>query len=418
MGTTACGRLRAGGGIGTPRRDVERRSPERVVRPTATLAAMRLDVIEVRLLRLPMRGPFRSAHGEVGSRDVVVVRLAGPDGEGWGECAALPAPTYTSEFAAAAFAVLRDHLAPRLLDAPEVSAARAGDVVAGIVGHGMAKAALELALLDLEGRSSGQPLATRLTAAPRTTVPAGAAIGIADPPDLAAEAQELVEAGYGRLKVKIEPGRDLEPLRTVRDAVGPDVLLVADANGAYRLDRSGLPHDAARLAALDDLGLTAIEQPLAAGSLDDLARLANELATPIALDESLTSLARLQLALELGACRVVCVKAPLIGGWLAASRALDTCARRGVDAYVGGMLDGGIGRAATLALAAHPGATLPGDQSASRRTFLDDVVAPLDVEGAPGAGQVAVPTGAGLGVEIDPAAVERLTVAHSTLTAR
>jgi O-succinylbenzoate synthase len=370
-----------------------------------------LDVIEVRMLRLPMRGAFRSAHGEVGVRDVVVVRVAGPDGEGWGECAALPSPTYTAEFAAGAYAVLRDHLAPRLLAAPDVTAAGIGDLLGGVVGHGMAKASLELALLDLEDRRSGQRLAERLVASPRDEVPAGAAVGIAAGPDeVAAEARALVDEGYGRLKVKIEPGHDVDVLRAVRDAVGPDVVLVADANGAYRLDRSGEPHDATRLAALDHLGLVAVEQPLPAGALDDHARLAAEIATPVALDESLTSLGRLQLALELGACRVVCVKAPVLGGWLAAARALDTCARRGVDAYVGGMLDAGIGRAATLALAAHPGATLAGDQSASRRTFLDDVVDPLEVHGPPGAGHMAVPTGAGIGVGVDPVALERLTV--------
>ena len=379
---------------------------------------MRLDVIEVRLLHLPMRGSFRSAHGEVGGRDVVVVRLAGPEGEGWGECAALPAPTYSAEFAAGSFVVLRDHLAPRLLDAPEVTAAGAAAALAGVVGHGMAKTALELALLDLEERVSGGSLASRLARAPRHDVPAGAALGLtAHPADAATEAVELVEAGYGRLKVKIEPGHDIAVLRAVRDAVGPDVVLLADANGSYRLDRSGAAHDASRLGALDDLALAAIEQPLPAGALGDHARLATELATPIALDESISSPARLHRALELGACRVVCIKAPVIGGWLTAATALDTCAHRGIDAYVGGMLDAGIGRAATLALAAHPGATLAGDQSAGRRTFDDDVVEPVEVEGPSGRGHMPVPRGPGLGVEIDLAAVVRLTTAHASVTA-
>jgi O-succinylbenzoate synthase len=388
---------------------------------------VRIEAVELHLVALPMVSPFRASHGTVAQRRVVLIHVVGPDGDGWGECAALPEPTYTAEFADGAFVVLRDHLAPRLLAAAarHGSAFRAEHVdeaLSGVVGHPMAKAGLELAVLDLECRAHGsRPLAERLAGASATAVAAGAAVGLhRDVAALVDEVQHLVGDGYGRLKVKVAPGRDVDAMTAVREAVGPAVVLLADANGAYRsqADRRS-PEHPDRLAALDQLGLAAIEQPLPAGhgDLAAHAELATRLATPIALDESLTSLDRLAEAVERGALAVACIKAPVLGGWQRAADALRRCQAAGLDAYVGGMLDAGPGRAGTLALATHPGATLAGDQSATSRTFADDVCPPVVVEGPPGAGSIAVPPGPGLGVEVDPAAVARLAVATATITA-
>lgn len=379
---------------------------------------LRIDAVEVRIVALPMVEPFVASHGTVAERTLVVVRVIGADGEGWGECAALPEPTYSSEFVDGAFVTITEELAPRLVASDVPARADALATTFGdLVGNHMARAALELALLDAEGRRTHTSLASRVVLHPPGPAPrvrAGVAVGLHDSPDaLAAAVRARVEEGYDRIKVKIAPGHDVDPMRAARDAAGTDVILLADANGAYRFDcEPGAPDDARRLTALDDFGLAALEQPLPPDDLLDAAELARRLHTPLALDESLTSPTRVREALDLGACSVVCVKAPMLGSWLAAAEVLDHCAGLGIDAYVGGMVDGGIGRAASIALASHPGASLPGDISATARFFADDVCAPFVVDHR----AIAVPTGDGLGVEVDRGALERLTVRSATIT--
>lgn len=384
---------------------------------------MRIDEVELRVVALPLRTPFVAAHGTVAVRTAVLVRVAGPDGEGWGECAALPEPTYTAEFTDGALLALREHLVPRLFDAAAhrstgLGAAGVAAALAGVVGHPMAKAAIELALLDAEGWATGTSLSRTLfphEPGPATSVPAGVAVGLLPSPDaVATEVAARVAEGYDRVKLKIAPGHDLDHLRAAREAGGPDLVLMADANGAYRLDgEPGAPDDARRLDALDHLGLglACVEQPLAADDLLGHAELARRLTTPICLDESLTSRALTQQALDLGACSVVCVKAPRYGSWLTAAAVLDHCQGNGITAWVGGMLDTGVGRLANLALAAHPGATLPGDLSATTRFFTDDVTPPVVLDGS----SIDVPTGPGLGAAVDGDALERLTVSVERL---
>jgi O-succinylbenzoate synthase len=387
---------------------------------------MRVEQVELRVVALPLVTPFATAHGEVAVRTAVLVRLVGPEGEGWGECAALPEPTYTAEYTAEALVTLRDHLVPRLLASSDgshgVDSDALGSALGGVVGHPMAKAALELALLDAEGRAAGRPLAGLLVPhppGPAGRVPAGVAIGLLDGPAAVAEAVAArVADGYGRVKLKIAPGRDLDHVRAARDAGGPDLVLVADANGAYRWDgEPGATDDARRLADLDDLGLACIEQPLPPDDLLDLAELARRLATPICLDESLTSPSLTEQALDTGACSVVCVKAPRYGSWRAAAEVLDRCRANEIDAWVGGMLDTGIGRLANLALAAHPGATLPGDLAATADLYADDVTDFVTLEPGTDSGtaQIAVPAGPGLGATPDPDRLRALTVSMETI---
>ncbi len=386
---------------------------------------MRVERVELRIVALPMVAPFAAAHGTVSIRRSVLVRLVGADGEGWGECAALEAPTYTSEFVAAAFLALRDHLVPRLLDAgghgPGPTAADLGRLTADVVGQPMAKAALELALLDYEGRAAGVPLARLLVPdppGPARSVVAGAAVGLLpDPEAVAAEVAALCAAGYGRVKVKIAPGRDLDHVRAAREAADDGVVLMVDANGAYRLDAEpGAPEDARRLEALDALALACIEQPLPADDLLDHVELARRLDTPVCLDESLTSPALTFQALDMGACSVVCVKAPRYGSWRAAAEVLERCAGTGTPAWVGGMLDGGLGRRANVALASHPGASLPGDLAATDRYFTDDVCPSVTLDRTAAPATVAVPDEPGLGVEVDSGVVDRLTERHEQIS--
>ena len=368
-----------------------------------------IEAVELRVIALPMASPFVAAHGTVSTRTVVIVRVLGGDDEGWGECAALPEPTYTNEYVDGAYLTLQEHLIPRLLEArgplsPEDLAA----VFAEVVGHPMAKASLELALLDARGRRSSTSLAHLLAPhppGPATTVPAGVALGLMESPEhLAREVSARVAEGYGRIKIKIAPGRDIEFVRAAREAVASTIEMSVDANGSYGLD------DASTLAELDQFALAYIEQPLAADDLLDHAELARRIATPVCLDESLTSATVTREALDRGACSIVCVKAPRLGSWIEAASVLDHCGGLGIGAWVGGMLDGGIGRAATIALAAHPGATLTGDIGATDRFFTDDLCEFVSVLGHDGHGTVAVPGGNGIGITVDPAALARLTI--------
>jgi len=327
--------------------------------------------------------PFRTSFGTETDKDVVVLRAivdGGDAPDGWGECVALSEPTYSSEYAAGAHHVLEHHLLPRAV---------AGRPLDDVVGHPMAKATVELALLDAALRAEGRSLAAHLGGV-RDHVDAGVSVGMQPTTaDLVRVVDGYLAEGYRRIKCKIEPGTDVEPMRAVRAAVGPDVLLQVDANAAYTLD------DAGTLAELDDLDLLLIEQPLPEHDLRGHAELARRLRTPICLDESITSLPTLVAALDAGACSIVNIKAGRVGGLGEAVRIHDECVARDVPVWCGGMLETGLGRAANVALAALPGFSLPGDLSASRRWFADDLTEPFELDD----GRLRVPTGPGLGVE-------------------
>lgn len=355
---------------------------------------------ELLLLDVPMVRPFDAATSSTAVRRVVLLRLDGADGEvGWGECAALPAPGYSDEWADSAFEVLRDRLLPRVVRRP-LTAAAVGAVLAPVPGHPMAKATVEMAVLDAELRVVGESFAERFGAS-RTTVDSGVSVGLAPDLDaLVAEVGGYVDAGYRRVKLKIEPGRDVEAVRAVRDQ-HPDLPLQVDANGAYTVA------DADHLAQLDGFDLLLLEQPLPEDDLAGHAELARRLATPLCLDESLTSLAATTAAIDAGACEVVNLKPGRVGGYLEALRIHDLCVERDVPLWLGGMLETAVARAANLQLAALPGCTLPPDLSASDRYFPEDVAAPLVLEPD---GRIAVPTGPGLAAAPDPAAVGRFLV--------
>jgi O-succinylbenzoate synthase len=351
---------------------------------------MKVDAIELRRVSLPLTTPFRTSHGTEVERQAVLVRVVGDGAEGWGECVAMPEPLYTSEYADGAAHVLRHHLAPRLVGR-HVCADEVLPALAAVQGHPMAKAALEMAVLDAELRGAGRSLGEHL-GVHRAMVPSGISLGIAEStPALLDAVAAALEAGYVRVKLKVEPGHDVEPVRAVRQHF-PDALLQVDANGAYGVD------DAAHLAELDDLDLLLLEQPLAADDLAGHAELARRLRTPICLDESITSARAAADAIAMGACGVVNVKPGRVGGYLEAVRVHDVCAAAGVPAWVGGMLETGLGRAGNVALAALPGFTLPGDLSASDRWYVEDLTEPFVLED----GHLRVPTTPGLGREPRP----------------
>ena len=368
---------------------------------------MRIDAVEVRLVELPLVTPFRTATLTVRERRAALVRVASGDLEGWAECAALSAPGYTSEYADGAAHVLRDHLAPRLVG-QDTTAEAVVPALAAVKGHPMAKAALELAVLDVELRHEGRSLASRLGAT-RDRVPAGVAVGMTSSvSELLDAVGALVDAGYARVKLKIQPGWDVEPVRAVRERFGADLLVLVDANGSY----ASAGDAAVRLAAMDDLDVLLIEQPLDEDDLAGHAALAQRIRTPICLDESITSARAAEYAIALGACTVVSIKAGRVGGYLEAVRVHDVCVAAGVPVWCGGMLETGLGRAANLALAALPGFTIPGDLYASDRWFAEDLTDPFVLDD----GQLRVPNGPGIGVTPLPAMLTRYTTATETVT--
>jgi O-succinylbenzoate synthase len=374
-----------------------------IARPAASVP---LEGFELRVLHLPLVAPFTTSFGTETVREVIVVRALTADGDGWGEIVTQADPLYSSEYTQGAWDVALRFLAPALLDRHRIAPHEVAEVLEPFKGHRMAKAGLELAVLDAalraEGRSFGE-----YAGAVRDRVPSGVSVGIQrDPAALVETVRGYLDEGYVRIKIKIKPGRDVGDTAAVRDAFGA-IPLQVDANSAFTMA------DADTLAELDRFDLLLIEQPLQEDDLVDHATLARRLRTPVCLDESIVSDKAAADALALGSASVVNIKAGRVGGYLEAVRIHDRCLAAGVPVWCGGMLETGIGRAANAALAALPGFTLPGDVSASSRFYTRDIVTePAVLED----GHVRVPTGHGLGVEIDPVALDDFTVARETLT--
>jgi O-succinylbenzoate synthase len=361
---------------------------------------VKVTAVELRRIRMPLVSPFRTSFGTATEREVLLVRVVTPEAEGWGECVAMAEPLYSYEDLETAAHVLRSQLVPRVLAVGErLTAARVGHVLEKVKGHPMAKAALELAVLDAELRAAGRSFGDHLGAV-KQTVPAGVSVGIMDEiPELLDAVDGYLEQGYVRIKLKIEPGWDVEPVRAVRERFG-DIGLQVDANTAYTLA------DARHLARLDPFDLLLIEQPLPEDDVRGHAELAKQIRTPVCLDESITSARSAADAIAIGACSVINIKAGRVGGYLEAVRVHDVAQANGIPVWCGGMLETGLGRAANVALAALPGFVLPGDTSASDRYYRQDVTtAPFVLED----GHVRVPTGPGLGVEPDLAVLAELT---------
>lgn len=353
---------------------------------------MRITHVALRTLDLPLVAPFTTSFSTQTHRRVLVIELhADVDGVevvGWGECGALSEPVYSAEYLAGVIDVTRTYVIPMLVDAQRRAPLTAETVahhLGRIVGHRMAKAAVEMAVLDAQLRASGLSFASYLGVT-RDRVPSGVSIGIQDSiPELLDVVQGYLDDGYVRLKLKIKPGWDIEPVRAVREA-HPDVPLQVDANAAYTLV------DATHLAKLDAYDLLLIEQPLAEDDLRQHAELATRMRTPMCLDESVVSAAAAADAIALGAAQIINIKPSRVGGYLEARRIHDIASAHGVAVWCGGMLETGIGRAANAALAGMPGFTLPGDISASDRFYAEDITEPFVIED----GYLAIPREPGL----------------------
>ena len=356
-----------------------------------------IDEIRLRRAHIELVAPFRTSFGVETARELLYLEVVGDGVSGWGECTAMSEPMYSSEYVDGCEDVLRKFLLPKVTT--RSTAQSFNESVSGIRGHFMAKAVLETALLDHQLRCEGRSFASFMGAT-QSRVRSGVSVGIQPTiDDLLRVVQKYLDDGYLRIKLKIEPGFDIEPVRAVRSTFGDRLLLQVDANSAYGLE------DADHLAKLDPFDLLLIEQPLPEEQMAAHAQLAKHVRTPICLDESILSVEVARDALDIGACSIINIKPGRVGGYLEAKKIHDLCYSRGVPVWCGGMLETGIGRAANLALAAMPGFTLPGDTSASARYFKCDVTTPFVLH----EGHLDVPTGAGIGVDPDLAFLDSIT---------
>jgi O-succinylbenzoate synthase len=371
---------------------------------------LRIEILTLREISLTLKEPFQISSGTASERRILLVELEGEDGlVGWGECTAGELPNYGPETIDTAWHAIREWVAPRVLGQSfagpeEIHPALNLD----FRGHNMAKAAVEMGAWELAARIEGVPLAKKLGGT-RDRIRVGISLGIQKSPKaLVEKARAALERGYRKVKIKIKPGADLDYIRAVRDALGPEAPLMADANNAYTLETAD------NLVALDELKLMMIEQPLAWDDLTRHAELQKRLKTPICLDESITSVDRAADMIALGSGRIVNIKPGRVGGFLQSIAIHDLCAAHGIPVWCGGMLESGVGRAHNVALASLPNFTLPGDVSPSERYWDEDIVIPewtMDREG-----WIDVPLDqTGMGVRVDRDRLEELTVRREVL---
>jgi O-succinylbenzoate synthase len=373
---------------------------------------IRIESIELREIRLPLKEPFRISSGVVSERRIALLEITDADGTMvWAECVAGEQPNYSAETIDTAWLVIDEWLAPRLLDAAIESPADVHALLEqNICGHNMAKAALEMGIWALEAERQGTPL-SKVLGGTRDRVATGISIGIqSNPAALVTRAKAAFDAGYRKIKMKIQPGADVEFVRAVRAALGDNVHLMADANSAYTLA------DAEHLAQLDAFHLIMVEQPLSRDDLVRHAQLQRRMKTPICLDESITSVDRAEDMIALGAGRIINIKPGRVGGFKVSKGIHDVAQTNGIPVWCGGMLESGIGRAYNVALASLPNFSLPGDLSPSARYWERDVVTPewtMDAEG-----MVHVPLDRpGLGITVDVDRVDNLTVRRASVGA-
>lgn len=367
---------------------------------------MRIVAASLHLVRLDLVHEFQTSSHRKGHLDHVLVRLTGDDGAvGWGEIASPADPYYNAETVDTCWLVASRYLLPALLGAPFEHPREVSALWRRVRGHQFAKAGVDMAAWVAWSSAQGLPLAAALGGT-RTEVVAGVSLGIE--PSIGALLEQValhVGAGYPRVKLKIAPGWDVEPVRAVRSAY-PDLDLHVDANGVYP------SQERAVFDALDDYGLTMIEQPFAPRDLLAHADLQRRLATPVCLDESVETLADLRLALHLRAGRVLNIKVSRMGGLTAAVAAHDLAVEHGLAAWCGGMHEFGVGRAANVALSSLPGFSLPSDVSGSDKYYRQDVIVPPVVAHR---GRVTVPTGPGLGHVVDEERIAEATLRRHDL---
>lgn len=365
---------------------------------------MKIERIELHHISQPLVAPFRTSFGTQITRPCILVAVYSEGLVGWGECVAADDPGYSYETIATAWHVLSEFLIPPTLGQEVTAPAEIVARYRWVRGHPMAKAGLENAIWDLLAQTQGVPL-SQLLGGVRERVEVGVSIGIQ--PSLAEQLQrvdEYLAQGYGRIKMKIEPGWEMKPLAAVRECY-PAIKLMADANSAFSLA------DAPLFREMDSLNLLMIEQPLHYDDIADHAKLQAQIKTSLCLDESIHSPLHARWAIEIKACRIINMKVGRVGGLSNALAIHDMCLEAGIPLWCGGMLETGVGRAANLHLASMPNFTLPGDISATDRYYHEDIAEPdfkLNVEDS----TITVPSGPGIGVKVLPERLNKVQVKH------
>jgi len=368
---------------------------------------MKIDRIDLRHLRMKLRTPFETSFGRSETRDCLLIEAFADGLTGYGECVADADPGYSYETVQTAWHILKDFLIPAILNRELESPGDLQARMSFVRGHPMAKAGLEMSLWDLMGKSQGLSL-RQLFGGQRERVEVGVSVGLQESPaSLVKTVEGYLAQGYRRVKIKIKPGRDVMDAQAVRKAY-PDLRLQVDANSAYQLDTAQV------LLPLDELNLLLIEQPLSEDDLWDHSQLQRKFKTPICLDESILSARHARQALEMKACRVINIKAGRVGGLREGIAIHDLCWAQKIPVWCGGMLETGVGRASNLALATLPGFILPGDVSASDRYYLEDITQERFMLNPDST--ITVPGEPGLGVNIDPVALERVTLGITAIS--
>ncbi len=367
---------------------------------------MKVEAITLRELCMPLKHFFETSFGRIESRRVLLVTVLCDGIEGWSECVAADGPFFSYEWIETAWATIRDFLAPVLIGMNLTRAKDSASLMSRVRGHSMAKAALENALWDAEAKQLQQPL-WKLLGGTLNEIACGVSIGIQNSREQLLEKIETeLAAGYQRIKVKVKPGWDLDVLAKIRQR-WPQILLSCDANSAYR------PNDLDHLRKFDEFQLLMIEQPLWDDDIYQHAALQRQLKTSICLDESIRQARDAEHAIEMGACRIINIKVGRVGGFSEAIAVHDLCQRHGIPVWCGGMLETGIGRAHNVALSTLPNFSLPGDVSASKRYWHEDLVEP-EIEVSP-RGTIAVSNSPGTGYTIKSDLIQRLTVRTETI---
>lgn len=374
---------------------------------------MKIEHIDLYHISQPLVSAFTTSFGTQLQRDCLILAVHSEGLIGWGECVATNDPGYSYETVQTAWHILSDFLIPLLLGKDVQEPDDLTRLFRPVRGHPLAKAGLEQAVWDItaqrDGRSLAQALAAPYSEGPRARVKVGVSIGIQASIEKTIDTiAAYIEQGYGRIKLKIKPGHDVQLARAVRTAF-PDLPIMLDANSAYQLA------DTPILQQFDDLNLLMLEQPLGYEDIYDHSLLRPHIQSPLCLDESIHSVDHARYAIALGACDIINVKPSRVSGWAESRRIHDLCNKAGIGLWVGGMLETGIGRAAQLALASLPGFTLPGDISATDRYYVPDITAPFTLNAEDST--LTVPTGPGLGVDVDKDRLTAVTIRQQTFYA-
>ena len=367
---------------------------------------MKVQRLTLREIRMPLVTPFETSFGRVTDRRMLLVEVEADGVAGWGESVAGEGPFYAPETVETAWHILRDFIWPLLKGRDFESASEVWGTLEPIRGHNMAKAAVESALWDAEAKQKGIPL-WKLLGGVRQEIPCGVSIGIKETlDDLVATVKRELASGYQRIKIKIKPGNDVTPVEHLRLQF-PKIRLMVDANSAYRLE--DWPH----LKRLEAYYLMMIEQPLGWDDIFSHAELQRKLDTPICLDECIHTEEHARAAINLGACRIINIKLGRVGGYTPARRIHDLCQSRQIPVWCGGMLESGIGRAHNIALSTLENFSLPGDVTASRRYWTEDVIDPEVV--VTSQGTIRVPDGPGIGFTLRLERIEAITARKEIL---